>query len=442
MRWVIAMTVVLCACGPTSAIEIVVEMPPGDSPIVVDKVQLYVGLGGPENESGKPELLIPRDYHYPDQPDGFYWKRDVNGEQDVLEVGRDANDVRFVFQEGSHDRMTVIVVGYSADKVVAAASLVDAYLDAGSVRQYHVQLKPASDAFPRPTAAPVTVHRWGPGPSDSQCAYLEDPSNTDDRSIFIVDHDDRDCDGVIETDDPNTPNLECLPDVHLGMVRPGRTATRCIRGDVIPTDNAMGCVLGGPGCVDGRGPGGACDPSTTCAIPAACAACAGRTDALDCLANLPQANTTAQRIECTFYATMTTMSLCPTPAPLVQRFEFLPTCNVDTPYLFWLTGQNKWNPQSFMKGGLTFTAAKPTTNCDFSLTATGTAPPGGLAGIRSVLNVQIANGRSAALPIAITVVETTNCDDGSSVNECVIAGEVMPPPSFISCMSSRVVQPW
>jgi len=432
---------VMFGCGPNSALELVVEMP--DAPIVVDRVQLYIGLGDPRNSSV--ERLIPRDYRYPDVPDGFYWKRDPYGALDVVDVEPGARDVRFVFQEGTHDNITVIAVGYTGERIVAAGSLVDATLESGSVRQYHVRLAAASAAFPRPTAAPVTVHRWGPGPNDTECAYLEDPSRQQKPSIFIVDHDDRDCDGLVVEDDPQKPNLECLPDVWMGSERPSREDARCVRADLIPGGtgpDAMACVLGGPGCVDGRGPGAACDPTTTCAQPAACLSCAGRADALDCLANLPTTNA-ATRIDCTFFAVVNAgLQLCPGTATLTQRFQFLPTCDVDAPYLMWSMPEGKWNAQSFTRNGMTFTANKPTANCDFALTVTGTPTAAGLGGIRSILNIQIANGRSGVLPVAITIADTPACNDPLVVPECRVAGDITPGPAFAACMMSKPVEPW
>jgi len=442
MRGAIAMTAVLLGCGANSALEIVVEMPPGDTQIVVDRVQLYVGLGSHENDTS--ELLVPRDYTYPDQPSGFYWKRDPNGEQDVVDVAPGASDVRFVFREGTHDEMTAIVVGYKSGSIVAATALVEAYLEPGSVRQYHVLLKPASAAFPRPTARPITVHRWGPGPMDTQCAYLEDSTIADHPSIFIVEHDDRDCDGLVVDEQQPANNLECRPDVYQGMRRPARELTTCLRTDIIPNGPEAACVLGGPGCVDGRGKG-TCDPSTACVTPQTCTTCAARTDALDCMANSPAANAAATRIECTFYAVGINGNFqsCPGAAPLTPKFSFTPMCNVEEDFWFWATGQDKWVAQTFAKAGLTFTASDPTASCDFKLGVAGTTVGMTLPEtLRSVVSIQIANGRSAALPIAITMAETTDCADAMTKNECHIAGDVMPAPSFLACMQARVVEPW
>ena len=429
------MTAVLFGCGASSALEIVVEIPPDTG---VDKVQLYVGLGSHENDTS--ELLVPRDYAYPDQPSGFYWKRDPSGEQDVVDVDPGASDVRFVFHEGTHDEMTVIVVGYKNNSIVAATALVEAYLDPGSVRQYHVLLKPASAAFPRPTARPVTVHRWGPGPGDTQCAYLEDSTNADHPAIFIVDRDDRDCDGLVVDERDPANNLECRPEVYKGQIRPERELTTCLRTDLLPTVAETICVLGGAGCVDGRGKG-TCDPSTTCVTPQTCTACAQRTDALDCMANSPATNVNVTRIDCTFYAVKNNgvFELCSGTAPLTSTFAFLPACNTEEDFWFWVTGQNKWVAQSFTKAGLTFTANDPTATCDFKLDVSGSITGSALPeSLRSIVSMQIANGRAAALPIAITMAETLDCADLATKNECHVGGDITPAPSFLACMQAAV----
>jgi hypothetical protein len=440
MRAAIAISALLFACNTSGAIEVVVET---DPMIAVDKVQLFVGLGYPQNPTGMPELLVPAEYKYPEQPTGFYWRRDINGENDIVEVAAGAADVHFVFHEGTFDRMTAIVVGYKSGTIVAAASLVDAYIEDGRVRQYHVKLKAASAAFPRPTLTPVTVHRWGPTNDTAQCVYLQDPANAEHPAIFIVDKKDPDCDGFEDSDDG--VDVECRANVFMGATRPEREHTTCLRPDLLPGGESMMCVLGGPGCVDGRGATpGACDPSATCASPDHCLACATRADALACMAIRPASTATTTRIDCTFFMQDTggSLSLCNGDAILSSRFQFLKTCDVDQKYWFWAIDADKWVEQSITKGGATFTAVPPTSDCGItlkvsgSLTAQALPPP-----THSIINVRIPNGRSIALPFTLNFANqpTAGCD---TKNECHLAGDLTPQPTLAACLQSAVVEPW
>jgi hypothetical protein len=425
----------LVGCGPGSALEIVVELPPQNAGI--DRVQLYLGLGSALNSNV--ERLVPRDYVSPPVPDGFYWRRDPNGGSDFVAVAPDASDVRFVFQEGTNDQVTAIVVGLRGDQIVAAASLVDAYLDTGSVRQYHVALKPASAAFPQPAPSPVTVQRWGAKPGDTHCVYLEEPGASD-PSIFIVDENDRDCDGLRD-DDP----LECRPDVFMGKERAKRSEASCVGAESIPAPaNMMSCVLGGAGCADGRGESdaAACDPTATCIQPSVCVNCATKPDPLACMAGLSQAALETTRITCRFSIDIITNTFCPGPATLVQRLAFLPNCSVDAPYLFWEPGQAKWANQSFKRANLMFTASKPTVACDFKLEVSGAAATATLAPIRTILSVGFGNGRAAAVPLQVDFPDATDCTDPGQKNECVIDGDNVAAPSFLACLGARVVEPW
>lgn len=439
MRRVIAISAAMLGCGPNAALEVVVEMPPPDLAVAVDRVQLYVGLGDALNASDQPELLVPRDYRYPDTPTGDYWQRDPFGERDVVDVDPGATDVRFVFQEGKDDRMTAIVIGYQGETIVAATSLVDAYLDPGSVRQYHVQLRPASAAFPRPTARPVTVHRWGPTATDTRCAYLADPDDERGPSIYIVDHDDRDCDGLADRDEA----LECRPEAYLGARRAARDATTCVRRDMIPNATASeACVLGGPGCVDGRGEG-ACDPSATCVDPDACVVCANRTDALDCLAAMPGMATTATHVVCTFFVTQENGNpvLCPGAATLAPKIALLPSCDPTADVLLWDTGQDRWATKELARNNMKLAFLRPTASCDLSVSLSGTPDGTTQTTIASVLNVQNDLGRAAAVPITFTLAPTTDCDV-TGANKCVVEGNGVASLAFAACLQSKVIEPW
>lgn len=423
-------------CGPSSALEVVVELPPGSN---VDRVQLYLGLGSALNASGEPERLVPRDYLAPPVPNGYYWRRDPNGGGDIATVSPGASDVRFVFQEGETDRVTAVVVGFRGDQIVAAASLVDAYLDSGSVRQYHVALVPASPAFPQPAPTPVTVQRWGAQSNDTHCVYLEQPG-ADEPSIFIVDKDDRDCDGL-----PDDDRLECLPDVFLGTERAKRSEASCVAIESIPPGSAMvSCVLGGPGCTDGRGESDAtqCDPTTTCIQPSICAGCGLDPDPLACMATFSQMNLTTTRISCQFFVDTNTNQFCAGPAVLAQRLQFLPNCDVDAPYLFWLPDKHEWVNQSFARGGLMFTANKPNLACDFKLEVQGAAATASLMPIRTIVSVAMANGRGVAVPLAIDFPDATACNEPTQKNECHVEGDLLAAPSFVTCLGARVVEPW
>jgi hypothetical protein len=309
--------------------------------------------------------LIPRDYKYPEVPSGQFWKRDPerHAGHRRCRPGRERRAVRVSrrharFDDRDRDRL-------QGRRDRGGDALVEAFIEDGTVRQYHVKLKPATAAFPKPARAAITVHRWGPGPDNTRCAYLEDPTNPLHTSIFVVDRLDRDCDGLEAPEDETNP-LECLDDVHLGTIRPERVSTRCLTTDLIP--NAAGdqtCVLGGPGCVDGRGKvADSCDPSTTCAPPQSCVVCKDRDDALDCMANSTATATTASRIDCTISTKLDTGGrfVCSGDATLTTRFQFLPMCRTDGPYLFWATGKNMWGP-SITSAGLTLTPTPPTNDC-------------------------------------------------------------------------------
>ena len=441
MRWWIAIGCVLCGCSNSGALEIVVEMEPA---IAVDRVQLYVGLGDPQNElddqgQHRRELLVPAGYRYPDRPNGFYWKRDINGASDVLDVESGATDARFTFHEGTHDKLTIIVVGFKGGEVAAAASLVGAKLEGGAVRQYHVKLKAASSPDVKPRAA-VTVQRWGPTPEDTRCAYLEDAS-TEERGIYVVDRSDRDCDGF--ADDEAT---ECRPDVFHGHIRPKPEVTTCIRMDAIPSQNnpqPTACVLGGPGCFDGADATlTGCEPSNVCVPPAHCAACSARPDAIDCMARLPQVAGLATRIECTFFVNAAG-ALCVGAATLTPRFPLPIACDPLQPYLLWADGGG-WKPGAFAKSGATFTAAMPTAGCDVSVSATNASATPVQGTFPTVLVYPLVNGRSGALPLLIHVkpIVGNGCDDPINTNACLVEGEAISAPSFAECLKSAAIEPW
>ena len=432
MRWWIAIVGVLAACNNGGALEIVVEM---DPQIDVDRVQLYVGLGDARNSER--ELLVPSGYAYPERPSGFYWKRDVNGASDVVDVDPGAADVRFVFHEGTDDTVTLVVVGYKAEVVVAAASLVDAQLEAGTVSQYHVKLRPATSATVKPRAA-VTVQRWGPGPDDTQCVYLEDAA-TEERGIYIVEHEDRDCDGF-----PDEDAKECRPEVWRGRARAVPAKTSCVRTDMLVGPNNttfMGCVLGGPGCSDGTGMT-ACEASNVCVPPADCVACATRPDALECVSQLPASSTAATRIQCSFFISPTGAQLCSTEAPLTARLSLPIACDPMQPFNLFVEGGG-WKPSTYVKGAMTFTAAMPTPACDFKLSVTNAGAPAGTAA-RTILMYPLANGRYAAVPLEITVEQASGgmgCDDPQYKTECHVGGE-LPTAPFVACMMADVIEPW
>src|SRR5688572_10605200 len=125
---------VLAGCGSDAAIEIVVDTKDTGA----DEVKLYVGLGYTMNaQHDVAELLVPPEYpHRGVQPSGFAWKRDEaagpTGDRAVVVDG----EARFVFQPGTHDRITVIVVGYKSGVITGASLLEDAFMEGGKVRQY------------------------------------------------------------------------------------------------------------------------------------------------------------------------------------------------------------------------------------------------------------------------------------------------------------------
>lgn len=440
MRWWIAIGCVLAACSNDGALEIVVEIDPATS---VDKVQLYVGLGDPLNEHddmGEPqrELLVPEGYGYPSRPNGFYWKRDPNGASDVVDVDPGAADVRFTFHEGTHDTVTMIVVGYKADVIVAAASLVDARIEAGTVRQYHVKMKAASAAFPRPAASPVTVHRWGASSNDTQCAYLEDAS-TPERGIYVVGKDDKDCDGF-----PDEDPLECRDNVWRGRARPAPDQTKCLRTDLVATNvnpSVTACVLGGPGCVDGMEKATTqCEPSRVCAPPQHCAQCATDPNPIACMAELPAVAALVAQIDCTFFVSQTSSALCTGEANLTPRLTLPVGCDDKQPFQIW-NGTAGWKPSTFTSPVGTFSALMPTSNCDFTVKAVNVVP-NMTAGHESVVIYPLANGRYAALPLRISVKPSPAGGCDGITNECHVNGEVMAAPAFAACLTADVVEPW
>jgi hypothetical protein len=445
---IVGMLAVLACCGPSSAIEIVVEMPDGDPNLVVDEVRLYVGLGDPLNErkdsSGNllADVLVPRGYTPADPiPKGYFWKRDVPSSPDQDRAPLHGNEVRFTFQPGSDDRITVIAVGYQGGKPTAAAALEDAKMESGAVTQYHVVLAPATAPLPANTAGPVTVQEWGADPTARDCVHYTDP----DHSLYVVLKDDRDCDGRIEEDDP--ARNECRVGVFDGYRRPGRASSTCLTIDTIGAPAGQ-CVLGGMGCLEVPSDKPCPVPGNTCVEPDICQRCSqtGAASDLDCMAQLAVNADPVPHIDCIFTVVRTpAFAACPGPAVFEngERFPRLNnvSCDPNQDFLFYVPGSGKWTA-SFAANGLTFAAMKPTTNCDFALGATvsGTTPPVMLEGLNAIASGTLANGRSVAIPINITFVEKPACDGVKNV--CQFANVTPVPTSFASCLSRTVPDPW
>src|SRR5688572_2408411 len=104
-----ALIVVCASCGPSSAIEVVVDMNPQ---VQVDSIKIYVGMGYRLNETREAELLVPEGYHYPDKPTGLYFKRQRELESDTVTINAGDTEARWVFQPGTHDELSVIAIGY------------------------------------------------------------------------------------------------------------------------------------------------------------------------------------------------------------------------------------------------------------------------------------------------------------------------------------------
>jgi hypothetical protein len=447
MRIVGMIAVLACSCGPSSAIEVVVEMPDGDPNLLVDEVRLYVGLGDPLNErkdgSGNllEDVIIPRGYTPLDPiPKGFFWKRDVPSSPDQDRAPLEGGEVHFTFQPGTVDRITIVAVGYHAGAATAAALLEDAEMETGAVRQYHVILAPATAPLPATKASPVTVQEWGADPAARDCVHYTDP----DHSIYIVLHGDRDCDGRIEQDNP--ANNECRVGVFDGYRRPGRGSLSCTTIDNIGVNPGM-CVLGGDGCMEVPS-GKACPlPGNTCLDPDVCARCTIATaqNNLDCISELASTPNAVPRIECTFEYTRLPFATCPGAATFQngERFSRVnASCDTTQDFLFYAEGAGKWAP-AFTVQGMTITAMKPTSNCDFQLAATTAVPtaPTALAPIFGIASGPLANGRSLAMPIAITFAETTGCDGVK--NTCHFANVTLPAPApLTSCLMRANPDPW
>ena len=449
MRCVIAMVMmVLASCGANSAIEIVVGMPDASN---VDEVKLYVGLGFTQNMDGStPERLIPADYpRVGEQPRGFWWKRDTAlPDGDRLTVAPGTKEVRFVFQPGTHDQMTVIVVGYSNETIVAAALLEQASMESGTVRQYVVNLAPASPAMPgQPQRLGPTVQEWGPEPGDRECAHYRDGED----SVFVVTFGDHDCDGFKEGEEDPAKNLECRPDVYQGFKRSQRASLSCITKESLPPLSPSGAiveaaVLGGPGCVDGRG-NGTCDIGTVC-IDEELYACSSDEHPLDCASNVSASNTSVLRVLCKFYYASQQAGggpgYCATTATLDGKFPPAASqlaCDGASELMFWARFGSKWSPSVLAKDTMTFTAAKPTTSCLFSLTASGTPKP---ALVQSLASVQLANKRGLAVPVIVEVAEVADCSSTTFQAQCAIEPAIAIDinSAFARCMRSDIVDPW
>jgi hypothetical protein len=433
MRW-IAIGAVLCACNNEGAIEIVVEM---DPTIAVDKVQLYIGLGSRDNlDDTVSELLVPGEYKEPAAPSGFYWRRDPNAY--MLTVPGGAADVRFVFHEGTHKKLTAIVVGTQNDVTVAATTLVDARIEDSTVRQYHVKLQKASAAFPRQTGTATTVHHWGPTP-EAGCTYYQEP---DKPGIYLVDHGDIDCDGVLYNRDEPEKSAECRHDIFNYTARAKPETTRFLVDDPIPSLIDGACVLGGPACVDGKGIVDGRFRSAVCAQPLHCGPCATASDPIDCMARTPLSSTGVTRYECTFFVGSDggTNSLCENPAVLTNKLPFVQSCRTDQPYWLWEADLGTWSALQLKRQPLTFLAEKPTAACDLRIGVTGTLPAMLPVTFRSVITIPLANDRLVALPLALTVTPTNDCS--VTPNECHIAGSTSASPDFMTCLTSPAGQPW
>ena len=314
------------------------------------------------------------------------------------------------------------MVGFRGDQVVAAASLVARTWMTAACASTTSSSSPRAPRS-RPADRAVTVHRWGQSPGDTSARTSGSGGSTE-KSIFIVDENDRDCDGF-----PDEDPLECRPNVYRGRERPKRNETSCVTTDALEVGAETSvCVLGGGGCVDGRGPvDGTCDPSTTCVQPTVCVGCTGRADGLACMANLGQQGSATTRVECSFVIDAATGKVCPGAAALAQPV-FARACMVETPYLMWAEG--KWHAQGITVAGVTFNAPKQNAACDFKLEASGMPVSAQLEPIRAVVSVQFANGRSAAVPLGISFTSSADC--GVAQNACNVEGEPTTTPSLLA----------
>ena len=442
MRCLIAMVLtVLASCGANSALEIVIAMPEAAS---VDEVKLYVGLGYTQNLDGStPERLIPAGYSHGEQPKGFWWKRDTtlpDGDRATVVPG--TSEVRFVFQPGSHDRMTVIVDGYSNDAIVAAALLEDAYMESGTVRQYHVNLEPAVAAAPGTPRPGITVQEWGPAEGDRQCAHYRDA----DDSVFVVTLGDHDCDGFKEDEEDPAKALECRPDVYRGYKRAARNAASCITTEPLPptSGGSIATVLGGPGCVDGRGIG-TCDVGTVC-VDGDLTACSQRPNPLECMAAVSATSTTVPHIKCRFFFDVSNQApiFCAGDAMLTRDLPPAAAqlaCDPTTEYLFWTTVAPKWTPSVITKNNMMFTAAKPTSTCGWKLAATGQPQQTFVAG---VVTAQLTNGRALGLPISVNIIQADAGCINAPANECFFEPNVTIDINdpLVRCMRTAISDPW
>lgn len=438
MRHAVAIvTLVLASCGANSAIELVIGMPESST---VDEVRLYIGLGDAENTSASPELLVPPDYpRRGEPPKGMWWRRDLaNPESDRQDVDPDTREVRFVFHEGTDDRMTVIVVGSNDDKVVAAALVEDAYLEPGMVRQYVVKLAPATAPFPLPARGAVTVQEWSDDKGEGRCAHYRDATH----SVYVVPKQDRDCDGHVE----DAKGLECRPDVFDGFKRAARDSATCVTRETLPPLSPTGSsiqasVLGGPGCVDGRG-AGACEISNIC-VRDELAMCEAHDNPLACAADSSGVMPTLH-VSCRFYYAVSGGGpvFCPGPAEL--RGQLPPSltqisCS-PTDVLFFTEASNTWTPRVIKKAAMTFSATAPDAGCGFRLAAVGSPEVTRATGL---MNVALATKRAVALPLKIDIGQLPDCTSAPD-NACTLepAVSIDLDSAFVRCMRSEIVEPW
>jgi len=259
----------LSACE-TSGLEVVV-LPPAEGGMAPDQIRLFIGL--PPDEAAS---LAPEGFGVGAKRSGWVWVRDPMNSADLLDVSPgDSVSFSFVADSDFTELGAIIAVGYTHGVPTSAGSLFHKKTGVGNVRVFELQLYPAVD--PRVTSnrtALLQVEIWGANTGDETCIHLfnkrPDRDLVDEHdSAFIVAKDDHDCDGYADDD----PVLECAPEVHKATVPPRPGDLDCAtQAQLSPT--ALGCVLGGPRCIDGGGTNAEdCSPSRFCAPPSVCAAC-------------------------------------------------------------------------------------------------------------------------------------------------------------------------
>lgn len=314
MRW-IALLAVLAACEQ-SGVQIVVYAPADPTAAQPDTVRLFVGV--PEEEA---RAMSPQSFTYDEARDGTFWVRDPLDAKDVLTITPPA-PARFVFLPGAVAELgSVVAVGYTNGTPTSAATLFHAQFGDGAVMVYRLGLNPVADATQRADRlADNQLAIWGPpGGAPDACVHFftrRGDGDPDHRSVFLGRQDDRDCDGLRETDP-----RECSDDHYLAeTVVPSLEDASCTTPMLAP-NGGQWCLLGGPGCSDGIGPtAGDCSPTAYCATEPLCARCPQAMDPWGCATEFPSHAVTLgvaayTKVKCTLRAVAipntTRADLCP-----------------------------------------------------------------------------------------------------------------------------------